>query len=433
MATTPLRERSQLLRFDATTNTLRARSFHVRVLSGPDTGKTLTLTGTATVGTHPQATLQLQDNTVSGFHLELAARSDGVRVRDLDSTNGTFLAGARIREAVLESGRLELGTTWLELSCEEQDLGRPDAQPSFGQAIGKSAQMRGLFGLLNQIAPTDSTVLLWGETGTGKEVIARAIHDRSPRCQHPFVVVDCSSLVSSLAESELFGHVRGAFTGAVSDREGAFLQADGGTIFLDEIGELPLEVQGKLLRVLDASAVRKVGEDRPRQVDVRVVAATHRNLSAEVGAGRFRKDLFFRLAVVLARVPPLRERPDDIPPLAREFLRQAGRADLELSAELLGKLCSYGWPGNVRELRNVIERVVTGVGFDSRSEWVETEQKLLPFKEAKERLVDVFAREYIAKLLEASEGNLSEAARRSGINRNHVQRLAAKYGVRLEE
>jgi DNA-binding NtrC family response regulator len=279
---------------------------------------------------------------------------------------------------------------------------------------------------------------LLGETGTGKEVLARAIHARSARAKMPFVVVDCGAVAPTLIESELFGHVRGAFTGAVSDRSGAFLEADGGTIFLDELGELPMELQPKLLRVLEAGTIRRVGEDKHRKVDVRVVAATHRDLEKEIDAGRFRRDLYYRLAVVLVTVPPLRDRLDDIPFLARHFVQQMGRGDFELPRALLARFAAYHWPGNVRELRNLVERALAGADIDPLPQEPQAARALstgenltdLPFKEAKERLVDSFAKEYLAALLEKCGGNISEAARQAGIARNYVHRLVQKYGLR---
>ncbi len=289
-----------------------------------------------------------------------------------------------------------------------------------------------MFGLLERVAPQDISVLLLGETGTGKEVLAQGIHEESPRKNGPFVVVDCGAVAPELIESELFGHVKGAFTGAVSDRTGAFLRADGGTIFLDEIGELPIGLQPKLLRVLEARTVKRLGEDKPRKVNVRVISATHRNLETEVEAGRFRRDLFFRLAVVMAQVPPLRERPQDLPLLARHFVQQMGRGDFHLSSALVDRLKRHSWPGNVRELRNVIQRALAGVDISPGSPGNEgsannigpavsvppaDELKRLRFHEAKDHLVETFTRDYIAAMLSQCKGNLSAVARNAGLNR----------------
>lgn len=442
-ATQPLQRAAPLLRLDRATGTLKERRFRVSVTSGPDAGTLLEFDGTVVIGTHPDAGLTLKDGTVSRYHVELTARPDGVRVKDLESTNGTYLGGTRIAEVIVEDeATISVGKTVLKVGMTEADLGRPAEQATFGPAVGASAAMKQLFGILARVALSDSTVLLLGETGTGKEVMARAIHERSRRVGHPFVVVDCGAVAPSLIESELFGHIKGAFTGAVADRNGAFLEADGGTVFLDELGELPLELQPKLLRVLEAGTVRRVGEDRHRKVDVRIVAATHRDLEKEVEANRFRRDLYYRLAVVPVTVPPLRDRLDDIPLLAQHFVKSMGRGDFELPKALLTRFSAYHWPGNVRELRNLVERALAGADVEplpqessaARAMASSTESITdLPFKEAKERLVDSFTREYLVALLEKCEGNISQMAREAGIARNYVHRLVTKYGLKATE
>jgi two-component system, NtrC family, response regulator GlrR len=438
-ATERLQSPGALLRLDRASNTLKERSYRVTVTAGPDTGKTTPIEGRVVVGSHPDAGLTLSDTTVSRYHVELDARPDGVRVRDLESTNGTYLSGTRITEVIVEDqATVTLGKTTLRVGMVEDDLGLPAAQASFGNAIGAAPVMKQLFGILEKVSPSDSTVLLLGETGTGKEVLARAIHQRSKRQSRPFVVVDCGAVAPTLIESELFGHVRGSFTGATNDRNGAFLEADGGTIFLDEIGELPLELQPKLLRVLEAGTVRRVGEDKYRRVDVRVVAATHRDLDAEVDANRFRRDLYYRLAVVLVTVPPLRDRLDDIPMLTRAFVQSMGRGEFELPRGLLARFAAYHWPGNVRELRNLVERSLAGADVETLPHESTAARALastetitdLPFKEAKERLVESFTREYLESLLVKCNGNISQAAREAGIARNYVHRLVAKYGLK---
>jgi transcriptional regulator with GAF, ATPase, and Fis domain len=442
-ATEPLQNPGALLRLDRASGTLKERRYQVAIIGGPGTGTTRAIEGSMTVGSHPDAGLSLSDTTVSRYHVELTARPDGVRVRDLESTNGTWLGGARITEVIVEDqATLSVGKTTLKVSMLEADLGTPEAQPTFGPALGASQAMKQLFGMLEKVAPSDSTVLLLGETGTGKEVMARAIHQKSPRAARPFVVVDCGSVAPTLIESELFGHVRGSFTGAINDRNGAFLEADGGTIFLDEIGELPLELQPKLLRVLEAGTVRRVGEDKHRRVDVRVVAATHRDLDAEVAAGRFRRDLYYRLAVVLVNVPPLRDRLDDLPLLTEHFVKSMGRGDFQIPRSLMARFAAYHWPGNVRELRNLVERSLAGADVDPLPHETQAAARTLatgddltelPFKEAKERLVESFTREYLVTLLEKCNGNISQMAREAGIARNYVHRLVAKYGLKAQD
>ncbi|MBX5484872.1 MAG: sigma 54-dependent Fis family transcriptional regulator [Myxococcaceae bacterium] len=417
--------------------------FEITVVSGPDAGKTFRSEDRVVVGKEEGVTFQLSDEAVSRRHLEIEPRGDGVRVIDRGSTNGTYLAGARIQQLTIhEEAELTLGTTVLRISIVPADAENlPPLRTSFGRVIGRGPAMQQLFGVLERAAPTDSTVLLLGETGTGKEVIAESIHQASPRRNKPFVVVDCGAVAANLIESELFGHTRGAFSGAVTERKGAFLEADGGTVFLDEIGELPLDLQPRLLRVLESGTVKRLGEDKPRKVDVRIVAATHRDLEQRVRDGTFRQDLYFRLAVVIARIPPLRERPEDIPLLVRHFVAQMGRGDFELPPELRKRLSAHTWPGNVRELRNVIERALAGsdvelgnspIAGGGRSHVPAPGDDLtgLPFKDAKERLVDAFTREYIVSLLDRCGGNITEVARTAGLARNYVHKLVNKFGLR---
>jgi two-component system response regulator GlrR len=432
-----------VLQLDPETGALRSRHYHLSVVSGSEAGRTVSLDATLMVGNQADSGLCLSDPTVSRQHAELHPLTEGVRVRDLGSLNGTFSGGMRIHEAILQvapEARLRVGQTELSIRVEEEELGRPEGPGTFGKALGQSQAMRRVFGILERVAPTDATVVLLGETGTGKEVLAHAIHTASRRTSQPFVVVDCSAISPQLIESELFGHTRGAFTGAVSHREGAFLQANGGTLFLDELGELPLDMQPKLLRALESGTVKRVGEDQPRRTQVRVIAATNRDLQEEVRAGRFRRDLYFRLAVMTVRLPPLRERPEDVPLLIRHFLHELGAPDFPLSESLLQQLRSYAWPGNVRELRNVIGRMLAGGEVELSSEAPGSisvvaggsELKHLPFKEAKERVFEAFTREYLVALFRECDGNISQMARTAGINRNHVQRLLDRYGLRGE-
>ncbi len=424
-----------------------ARVFEVSVVSGPDAGKSVVGRDKVLVGKGPAARLQLSDEAVSRLHLEVEPRADGVRVRDVGSTNGTFLSGARIHQlTVHEEAHLSLGTTVLRVAVVDRAAGTAPSRGVFGKVIGRGPAMQALFAKLERASVTDSTVLLLGETGTGKEVIAESIHQASLRKGGPFVVVDCGNMAPSLIESELFGHTRGAFSGAVSERKGAFLEADGGTVFLDEIGELPLDLQPRLLRVLESGTVKRLGEDKPRKVDVRIVAATHRDIEARVRDGSFRQDLYFRLAVVVARIPALRERPEDIPLLVRHFVSQMGRGDFELPPDLGRGLQAHDWPGNVRELRNVIERALAGGDLEVGGSPLAPGQRSsreaqapsashdalagLPFKDAKEKLVDAFTRQYIETLLERCDGNITEVARTAGLARNYVHKLVNKFGLR---
>ncbi|MBX3230453.1 MAG: sigma 54-interacting transcriptional regulator [Labilithrix sp.] len=306
------------------------------------------------VGASADADLVIEDAAVSGFHAELDPRDDGLWIRDLGSLNGTFVGGVRVRETSVSSqASITIGGTVLQVDYEQGpslpiELWRTD---TFHSLVGQSPIMRELFAYLARVSPSDASVLIRGETGTGKELVARSIHESSLRSQGPFVVVDCAALPENLLDAELFGHAKGAFTGANTVREGAIESANGGTVFLDEIGEVPLAMQPKLLRVLEQHTVRRLGESHHRKVDVRFVSATHRDLLAMVAQGRFREDLYFRLAVLPVVVPALRQRREDIELLVRYF---AGGA--ELSPAFVEELSKMPWRGNVRELRNAVER-----------------------------------------------------------------------------
>lgn len=425
-----------LVRIDPRTGELRARTYRVAVVGGPGTTPGIPLIGPLVVGSGQDAGLVLNDPTVSRNHARLEPRADGVLVTDLGSTNGTLVGGARVTQALIESeGTLALGSSRLHVSVTDDAVEQPAGPERFGDAVSQSPAMRRIFGLLSKVATTDAPVVLFGETGTGKDVLARALHASSRRAKKPLVVFDCSAVAANLLESELFGHAKGAFTGASSERAGAFRKADGGTIFLDEIGELPLDLQPRLLRVLETGMVKRVGEDDYRHVDVRVIAATHRDLDAAVQAGTFRQDLYFRLVVTRANIPPLRERLEDLPLLTRHFVHELGREDFTLPSELKERMTAYRWPGNLRELRNVVTRALLG----EENVMAEGEANLapgrgdaaleLPFKEAKERLIDGFTRDYFEALLQRHGGNISAAARAAGIARPYLHRLAAKYGL----
>jgi transcriptional regulator with GAF, ATPase, and Fis domain len=282
-------------------------------------------------------------------------------------------------------------------------------------------------------------VLVEGETGTGKELVAEGIHDESPRSGGPLVVFDCSAVSPTLIESELFGHVRGAFTGAIADRQGAFEAADGGTLFLDEIGELPLELQPKLLRVLERREVRRLGSNQPRRVDVRIVAATNRSLAREIERGRFREDLYYRLAVVDVMLPPLRERPDDIPLLIEHLVRQVGGPQAHLPERVSEALRAQSYSGNVRELRNAVSRALSLAGKTSAPPAAEPGSLSMavdlgaPLREGRDRVLDAFERAYLQAALERTGGNVTRAAERAGVNRKFIQRAMKRLGLRGDE
>jgi DNA-binding NtrC family response regulator len=419
----------------------------VVVLGGADEGLELPVSRSLEVGTDPACDLVLHDPAVSRRHLRITPAPHGAIVKDLGSRNGTVLGAARIIEANVTLGAiLTLGHTALAIhpSWHVREV-TPSRAQSFGELFGVSVAMREIFAILERASPTDITVLVEGESGTGKELVARSIHGMSPRSAEPYVVFDCGAVPGDLAESELFGHRRGAFSGATSDRAGAFQRASGGTICLDELGELPLDLQPKLLRVLETGEVRAVGDDVPRKVDCRVIASTNRDLAAEARRGRFRQDLLYRLEVVKIRVPPLRTRPEDVPGLVARLLERKLPEGDRIEGENLTRLTGYTWPGNVRELRNVLARAVTlsrrpdeppvpfGRLVFNLGPAPTTAATLgsdypgvaspLPFKEARAQLLDAFERAYVGALLARHHGNVSQAATAAGVSRTFLYEL----------
>jgi DNA-binding NtrC family response regulator len=413
------------------------RSYTLEIVEGPDAGKRFESKGDRTVlGTHESATVVLTDPAVSRFHCEIVINQAGLAVRDLGSLNGTLLDDVRIIAAVPgDDAMLAIGRTRIRLQLRPERA-KVDLSPKgrFGLLVGRSYAMARLFSMLERAAKTDATVLVEGETGTGKELVAESIHRESARRDGPLVVVDCAAIPHALLESELFGHARGAFTGAVAPRAGAFEAASGGTLFLDEIGDLHPDLQPKLLRAIEQREIKRVGENDAVRVDVRIVAATNQSLAALVNAKRFRADLYYRLAVVEARLPPLRDRLDDLPVLVEHILANLGAAlrpeahELR-SAEGLKELAAHAWPGNVRELRNYIERCIT---LAERAPLASAPDaaSAAPLKVARERCVAAFEKAYLEALLARHPNNVAEAARAAGVDRAHLYRLLWRYGLR---
>jgi DNA-binding NtrC family response regulator len=412
-----------------------------------------------TIGAMEDNDLVVSDDTVSRYHCRIVQEDTAYLLVDLGSTNGTFINRVRIKEAYLKPGcTIGLGNTEVKFhSADEKVEIVPSRKEKLGRMVGRHVKMRELYAVLEKIAPTSTTVVIEGETGTGKEVVAQTIHDLSPRASGPIMVFDCGAVPDNLIESELFGHEKGSFTGAIMTRQGLFEMAHGGTLFLDELGELPLDLQPKLLRALEQREIRRVGSNKPIKVDVRIIAATNRNLEDEVRAGRFRQDLFYRLSVVRVFLPPLRERAEDIPLLIKHFLEGNfnKRADATpkvggVSRASMDLLQTYKWPGNVRELVNTIERAVSfaeGELIEPRDlpETVRGEESAprragsapmqaladtdATFKDAKERWVSSFERDYILQLLKKNKGNISHAAREADIDRKYFRKLMRKYGI----
>jgi transcriptional regulator with GAF, ATPase, and Fis domain len=436
------------IRREATPATVHLRRCKLVVIKGAQRGTELVIAGDMfRVGKAPENDLVLSDETVSRVHFEIMRDAKGYLVRDMQSTNGTFLDGAEVKEAYLRAGSvIGLGACQLKFTPFEERIEiLPSEQESLGEMVGKSAAMREIFGLVERIAPTDATVLIEGETGTGKDMIARTLHQLSPRSAAPFVVVDCGAVAGTLIESELFGHDKGAFTGAIAGRQGAFELASGGTVFLDELGELSLDLQPKLLRVLEQRELRRVGGTKVIKVDLRVIAATRKDLRSEVDKGKFREDLYFRLNVVPITAPALRERREDIPLLIDAMLgKLAPGGGIALSDATRVALMAHDWPGNVRELRNVIERALAlgadpgmlvaplgaapaGKGAPPR-DGLEFEPGV-SYRDTKEKWNELFERRYLAWVIRRADGNISKAARDADMDRKYLHKLLRKYGI----
>ncbi len=411
----------------------------LRVEGAPATPASCALTDVCTIGAGSDADVIVDDPAVSRRHFEVKLTRDGVRVRDLGSRNGTYYLGQRIEAATLDLGSVvTIGAARVVFEVDSSKLdGDAAPESSYDELLGTSPGMRRLFAILSRLEGSLASVLVEGETGTGKEVVARAIHRRSRLASKSLVAVNCGALDREMVKADLFGHRKGAFTGAVETRDGAFEMADGGTLFLDEVGEVPLEVQPVLLRALETGEVVRVGEDTARRVTVRVIAATNRDLEALVRQGAFREDLFYRLAVVRLSLPPLRERPEDVAVLARRFGREAGLR--ELPVDLEHALSAHSWPGNARELRNAIHAYAAigtlppSSAADPRALDVALGARVsfeTTYAEQKEELLQAFTSAYLTRLLEHTDGNQSEAARISGLERSYLGKLAAKVGAK---
>ena len=414
---------------------VKVRSASLRVTHGPDAGRTADIDQPSfVVGTGDSADLRLTDPSVSREHVRCSLLPHGVRLHDPGSKNGTFINTIRIHDVTVPSDTaLTLGGTTIALSVAGNAIELPLSESDrFGDAIGTTIVMRHLFAVLDKAAPSELTILIEGESGVGKDLLARAVHERSSRAAQPFVIADCSAIPEGLIESELFGHEKGAFTGADRARPGVFADADGGTLFLDEIGELPLDLQPKLLRALEQGEVRPVGSNTVRTVNVRVIAATNRRLGEAARSGEFRNDLYYRLAVVRVAVPPLRERREDILPIARAMLRALERDDAaNFPEDLSSMLLAYGWPGNVRELRNVVERHAA-LGLDIRGLFDEAEHLArstdadlgkLPYQEARRLVLDRFEEIYLPQVLDRADGVVTKAAELAGVARPSFYRM----------
>ncbi|MBN1204081.1 MAG: sigma 54-dependent Fis family transcriptional regulator [Myxococcaceae bacterium] len=429
---------------------LPIRALSIEVVGGPDQGSSYTADGeTVTVGTAESNDLRLTDPTVSRYHLELSRRGDRVAVSDLGSTNGTAVGPALLERGTVAPGTLlTLGRTSLRVGDGPTRSLSLHESGVLGPLRGQSASMRRLMAQILRVAQTDTSVLLQGESGTGKELIAQALHDQSPRAPKPFVTLDCGVLSPGLVASELFGHERGAFTGAERRHLGVFERAQGGTLFLDEIGELSPTLQLALLGVLERRRFRRLGGTEELSVDVRVVSATHRDLRAEVNANTFRLDLYYRLAVVRLEVPPLHQRADDIPPLVEHFLAQAGYTGpvaTLVPPPLMVSLQAHRWPGNVRELRNYVEAILAmgeppsleqAAGGPGAARSTASAALAVPlplersYKEVRQKVLEDFEVQFLKALMEQAGNNVSLAARLAQMDRSYLIDLLHRHHLR---
>ncbi len=438
------------------------------------------------LGSSASADIQISHPTISRQHAYIEVDERGYRLIDRQSKNGVFINQVQVIEAFLKDGDLiqigEIKLLFQVLNKQAKAL-QLWSSSQFGELYGQSKIMRELFALLHRVAQSEINVLIEGESGTGKELAARAIHDYSSRSKKPFVVFDCSSVPSQLIESELFGHVKGSFTGAAEHRQGAFAKANEGTLFLDEIGELPLELQPKLLRVIERNEIKPVGADAYTKIDVRIVSATHRKLSEEVELKKFRLDLFYRLAVVKVLMPALREHREDIPGLVDRMIEAMTHETREVSYKTMNLLMQHEWQGNIRELKNYVQKAIAlsnpqqknletqfllpqqlgqavqSANYPSTSiteseidphdlverdlvdrdlvDYLEAQPPSLKldlsreFKDAKSDLIDQFERVYWNTLITKYNNNISAAARAAGIHRKSAEYIIKKLGLRI--
>jgi DNA-binding NtrC family response regulator len=401
------------------------------------------------VGSADDVQLRLEERGVSRHHFEIRLKDDNYLLVDHGSTNGTFVNGTSVLEAYLHPGdTIAIGVLQLRFEGRVTDADvQPGTKENFGDLYGSSPAMRRLFAMLGKVAPSDTSVLITGETGTGKDLVAQALHQHSPRAQSPFCVLDCSAVTGDLLTAELFGHTEGAFTGAAKPNQGIFEAADGGTVFIDEIGELPLDLQPKLLRVLENRQVKPLGSNRAIPVNVRVLAATHRDLPALVAEGKFRQDLYYRLAVVRIHLPPLRERTEDIAGLAERLLKglRSIHGAYQLSQPALARLLTHAWKGNVRELRNVLERATAlaterMLEVDDLDLIAEGGSPVSPAPVSTAPVVagsggrlDAAEMDTIQRVLDETGGNQVAAAKKLGIHRDTLRAKIQRYGLTIKK
>lgn len=426
---------TRIIKYDAKNESLTTESIEIiaKLIGGGRQKRSFTA-AEVTIGQHPACEFLIKDPYISKRHCKLVNQDGILKLLDLASTNGTFLDGVRVGQTIIgRYGSFKIGQTRIDCrvlkTTEKIGKGKNDRM---GSMVGRSKPMRGIFRLIERVASSDSSVLVTGESGTGKELVAREIHNFSPRRKGPFVAINCGAMPATIIESQLFGHERGAFTGAVERAPGLFEQAKGGTLFLDEIGEMPIEIQTRFLRVLETRTVRRVGGREEIEVNARVIAATNKDLRQLVSEKKFREDLFFRLYIVPVEIPPLRDRPDDIKALADFFIGATpkGVGKVHFTEKALAKLLRHNWPGNVRELKNTLERSI----FFARKNLIDADDlKFIPVDDTirAANSLKESEREFISSVLNNSFGNLSKAARKLGVSRTTLQKKIKRMAISI--
>lgn len=411
-------------------------SIHGGRIDSPDDGASLLLgQDRHLIGRARRCDLVLDDPTVSAVHAEVQATPKGVHLVDLSSRNGTFVGDMQVMEAYLTGAReFRCGSRRLRFVPGKSQEVVVDTSNRFGDLVGTTPEMLELFGVLRRYAPSSISIVIHGETGTGKERVARAIHEASLRGSKPFLAINCAAMPDTLLEAELFGHVRGAFTGAERERKGLFVEADGGTLLFDEVAEMTPAMQAKLLRALESREIRPIGSDRSRKVDVRTLFATHADLRHALNQGRFREDLYFRIAKVTVELPPLRKRLQDIGLLLETILEDLGRPGVKVDETAMAMLVARSWPGNIRELRNLVEVALVGSTGDALSL-----EEALPAVHQKDEIAcsrglyeaakKEFERRFYTGLYAACRGNVKRIAKVAGRQRVTVREALRDLGL----
>ncbi len=428
---------TSILNFDAEKKSISVERIKLTVTTPDQKKENFTLRRTETViGQAESCDVEINDSFISRRHCRLINKGSRIMLMDLGSTNGTYVEGVRVDNVSLPlEGSFKIGKSTIDYKLDRHfEIVSPSLETSLGPMIGASEKMREIFSLIEKVAPSDATVLITGESGTGKDLAARLLHQMSHRAEKPFISINCGAIPASIIESQLFGHEKGSFTGAIERMSGLIEQANGGTLFLDEIGEMPLELQTRLLQVIESKKVRRIGGKEEIEVDFRLIAATNKELQRLAADGRFREDLFYRLYVIPIHLTPLRERGDDLKILAQRFIKDLSvpRAMTKLTDAAIEKLASHDWPGNVRELKNVIQRAIlfsTSTTLDAK----DISYAPIETKAAGDANLENKERDTIIASLIKFGGNQTKAATELGIARTTLSAKVLKYQIDVKK